>query len=68
MAEKKLVQVKLHARCLVDGQVREGGEVVELPELADDGKPFAVSFGEIQKATAPAAASVPAEKPAKADA
>jgi hypothetical protein len=50
--EKKVVKVKLAARSWVHGQVREAGDIVELPELADDGLPFAVSFGEIQKADA----------------
>ena len=41
------VKVKLHARCLVDHQIREAGEIVELPDLADDGLPFAAVFGQI---------------------
>jgi hypothetical protein len=58
--EKKLVSVKLKARCIVHGQEREAGEIVELPELADDGKPLAAVFGEIVKAPA-AAVSTPAK-------
>jgi hypothetical protein len=50
MAEQKLVKVKLAARGLVNGEICEAGAIVELPELADDGRPFALSFGEIQKA------------------
>lgn len=37
---EKKVFVKLHARCLVDSQVREKGEVVEVAEI------HAESFGE----------------------
>jgi hypothetical protein len=48
-----MVKVKLHARCLVDGKVREAGEIVELPEKADDGGDFATSFGEIVKPQKP---------------
>ncbi len=43
------VRVKLRARCLVDGKVREAGEEVDLPEKADDGGDFAISFGDIVK-------------------
>ena len=60
MADVKKVNVKLAARCLVDGQIREAGDIVELPELADDGKPLAAVFGEIIKAPA-AAVSTPAK-------
>jgi len=49
----KMVNVKLAARCLVNGQIREAGEIVDLPEFGTDadGKqaPFAVSFGEVVK-------------------
>lgn len=45
----KMVNVKLAARCLVNGEIREEGEIVDLPEKADDGQPFAISFGEIIK-------------------
>lgn len=47
MAEQNLVKVKLAARCYVDGFPTEKDTIVELPEFADDGKPFAASFGEI---------------------
>jgi len=60
MADVKKVNVKLAARCLVDGQIREAGDIVELPELADDGKPLAAVFGEIVKTPA-AAVSTPAK-------
>ena len=60
MADVKKVNVKLAARCLVDGQIREADEVVQLPELADDGKPLAAVFGEIVK-TPVAAVSTPAK-------
>lgn len=43
------VNVKLRARCLVNGQIREAGEIVDLPEKADDGRDFAISFGDIVK-------------------
>lgn len=56
--EKKMVNVKLKARCLVNGQVREAGEVVDLPETADDGGAYASTFGEIVR---PAAANKPAD-------
>ncbi|MEO8650609.1 MAG: hypothetical protein ABI539_15710 [Acidobacteriota bacterium] len=55
------VNVKLRARCLVNGQVREAGEIVDLEEMAADGngvmKPFAESFGDRVKPAAPAADS-----------
>jgi hypothetical protein len=54
MAEQNTVKVKLAARSLVLGEIKEAGAIVELPELADDGRPFAVCFGEIVKAEAPA--------------
>lgn len=38
---EKKVFVKLHARCWVDNQVREAGEVVEVAEI------HAESFGEL---------------------
>lgn len=41
ITEEKKVFVKLHAKCLVDSQVREAGEVVEVAEV------IAESFGEI---------------------
>jgi hypothetical protein len=43
----KIVKVKLHARSHVHGEARNKGEIVELPELADDGLPLASVFGEI---------------------
>jgi hypothetical protein len=58
MAEQNTVKVKLAARCHVDGEIKEAGAIVELPELADDGRPFAACFGEIQKGE-------PAAKPAE---
>ena len=42
MATELKVRVKLAARCLVDGVIREKDEIVELPELIAD------SFGEVQ--------------------
>ena len=45
----KMVNVKLAARCLVNGQIREAGEIVDLPEKADDGGDYAKSYGEIVK-------------------
>lgn len=55
MAEKlKMVNVKLAARCLVNDQVREAGEIVDLPEVTELGEPFAVSFGEILRPGKPA--------------
>lgn len=51
-AAVKMVNVKLAARCLVNNQIREAGEVVDLPETADDGGPFAACFGEIVKPAA----------------
>jgi hypothetical protein len=61
----KMVNVKLAARCLVNGQIREADEIVDLPEMGVDanGKPapFAISFGKIvepKSATPP-----PIEKP-----
>ncbi len=45
----KMVNVKLAARSLVNGQIREAGEIVDLPEKADDGGDFAKTFGEIVK-------------------
>ena len=56
------VKVKLHARCLVDHQIREAGEIVEMPELADDGEPFAAVFGKIV-GPADAVPADPAVKP-----
>jgi hypothetical protein len=56
----KTVQVKLTTACYVDGFPRKGGEIVELPELADDGQPFAVSFGEIVGVAETQAAPEPA--------
>lgn len=50
----KMVNVKLAARCLVNDQVREAGEIVDLPETTELGEPFAVCFGEIVKAGKPA--------------
>lgn len=51
MPEVKMVNVKLAARCLVNGQIREAGEIVDLQEKAPgpDGtlQPFAAVFGEI---------------------
>jgi hypothetical protein len=41
------VKVKLKTRLFVHGEARNKGTIVELPELADDGEPFAVLFGEI---------------------
>lgn len=53
MANQKMVNVKLAARCWVNGQIREAGEIVDLQETALDGDgneaPFAASFGEIVK-------------------
>lgn len=43
LPKEKKVFVKLHARCLVDSQVREAGEVVEVAEI------HAESFGELVK-------------------
>lgn len=47
----KMVNVKLAARCLVNGQIREAGEIVDLQEKAPDAEgkmqPFAATFGEI---------------------
>jgi hypothetical protein len=60
MADAKKVNVKLAARCIVHGQEREAGEIVELPEKADDGGDLAAVFGEIVKAPA-AAVSTPAK-------
>jgi hypothetical protein len=61
MAEQvKMVNVKLAARCLVNGQEREKGEIVDLPETTELGEPFAVSFGEIVRPGKPAE-SKPAE-------
>ena len=50
----KMVNVKLKARCLVNGQIREEGEIVDLPEKAPDAygrgmHPYAETFGEIVK-------------------
>jgi hypothetical protein len=49
--EIKMVNVKLAARCLVNGQIREAGEVVDLPEKALDAEgklaPYAAVFGEV---------------------
>lgn len=59
MPENKLVKVKLKARGWVNGAICAAGEIVELPELADDGQPFAILFGEIQKAEAKAADKKP---------
>lgn len=46
-----MVNVKLAARCLVNGQIREADEIVDLPEFGIDGEgkkaPFAASFGKI---------------------
>ncbi|MBK8468089.1 MAG: hypothetical protein IPL32_19930 [Chloracidobacterium sp.] len=39
--KEKKVAVKLHARCYVDHQIREAGEVVEVAEI------HAESFGEL---------------------
>lgn len=52
MAEPKIkmVNVELAARCLVNGQEREAGEVVDLPETTELGEPYAVHFGKIVKA------------------
>jgi hypothetical protein len=51
MPEVKMVNVKLAARCLVNGQIREAGEIVDLQEKALDAEgnlqPFAAVFGEI---------------------
>lgn len=51
MPEVKMVNVKLFTRCLVNDQIREGGEIVDLQEKAPgpDGtlQPFAAVFGEI---------------------
>jgi hypothetical protein len=41
------VKVKLKTRLFVHGEARDKGTIVELPELAGDGEPFAVLFGEI---------------------
>lgn len=49
IANIKQVEVKLAARCLVNGVIREAGEVVLLDEKATDGKPFAACFGEVLK-------------------
>jgi hypothetical protein len=51
-----MVNVKLAARCLVNDQIREAGEVVDLPEVTELGEPFAISFGEIQRPGKPAVA------------
>ncbi len=51
--EVKTVKVKLKARGWVNGQVREEGETVDLPEKADDGGDFAILFGEIVKENNP---------------
>ncbi len=64
MADVKKVNVKLAARCLVDGQIREAEEIVELPEKADDGGDYAKCFGEIVNAPAatPAAPAKTSDK------
>jgi hypothetical protein len=51
MAEEKIkmVNVKLANRCLVNDQIREKGEIVDLPEKTATGETFAVHFGEIVK-------------------
>lgn len=49
IAKIKQVEVKLAARCLVNGAIREKGEVVLLDEKATDGMPFAACFGEVLK-------------------
>jgi hypothetical protein len=55
MSEKiKMVNVKLAGRCLVNGQEREAGEIVDLPETTELGEPFAECFGEIVKPGKPA--------------
>lgn len=47
----KMVNTKLYARCLVNSQIREAGEIVDLQEKAPDAEgkmqPFAATFGEI---------------------
>lgn len=40
LKEEKKVHVKLYARCLVDNEVREKGDIVEVAEICAD------SFGE----------------------
>lgn len=54
MAEESKVQVKLAARCLVDGKIREAGEIVELPEV------IAKDFGQVQ--SKPAVSAPPTSK------
>lgn len=51
MAEEqiKMVNVRLAGRCLVNNQVREKGEIVDLPETTELGDPYAICFGEIVK-------------------
>lgn len=49
IANIKQVEVKLAARCLVNGEIHEKGAVVLLDEKATDGKPFAACFGEVLK-------------------
>lgn len=65
----KMVNVKLAARCLVNGQIREEGEIVDLPEKALDAKgnlaPFAESFGEVIPAKAATEAARKAEEEAE---
>jgi hypothetical protein len=59
----KTVKVKLHARCWVHDEVREKGDIVELPELADDGEPLAAVFGEIVGEVADEPAQPPITEP-----
>lgn len=58
----KMVNVKLAARCLINDQIREAGEIVDLPETTDFSEPYAVLFGEIIKPKAAEANAKPEEK------
>ena len=61
MANIKMVNVRLAARCLVNDQIREKDEIVDLPETTELGEPFAVHFGEIVKPGKPAASDSKAD-------
>lgn len=56
-----MVNVKLAGRCLVNGQVREAGEIVDLPETTDLGEPYAVCFGEVVKPSSKPAVTEPSK-------
>lgn len=68
----RMVHVELAARCLVDGEIHDAGDIVLLQEKAPDAEgkmqPFAEVFGKIVTTEAAKKAEAKVEKVAEADA